>query len=157
MTPEIHRAALRAAAKLAFSVMVGGCGGATVETPPDPTGTPGATPVDTSGDDLSVSRGSSVGSYCSKHHHGETQHACCEAEVAGATFPKDARSSDKPDMRVDALTRACCTVLAHDADKTQTFSWPERTQCCEAIGWSAAATCTPWGPPVPPAMPLLLA
>jgi hypothetical protein len=57
-----------------------------------------------------------------------------------------------PDKRVDELTRGCCTVLAKAADKAGTFSWPERMQCCEAIGWSAAATCTPWGPPVPPAM-----
>ena len=153
MTPEIHRAALRAAAKLAFSAVVVGCGGATADTTTDPN----AAPADTAADDLSVARRTTVASYCAKHHAGETEKQCCEDEVASASFPKDPHPSDKPDTRVDVLTRACCTVLAKDADKAQTFSWPERTQCCEAIGWAAAGTCTPWGPPVPPAMPALLA
>ena len=150
MTPEIQRAALRAAAKLALSALAFGCGG--VAATPDP----GVTPTDTSADDLKYGS-SDVPSYCKKHHPGATEQQCCEDEVATAKFPKDPHPSTGPDTRVDALTRACCTVLAKDADEAQTFSWPERTQCCEAIGWSAAGTCTPWGPPVPPEMAPLIA
>lgn len=153
MTPEIHRAALRAAAKLALSAVVLGCGGAAADTQNDP----GASPTDTSAGDLTSRSSGDVAGYCHKHHAHESQHQCCVDEVATASFPKDPHFSANPDLRVDALTRACCTVLAKDADKTNDFSFKERGECCAAIGWSAAATCTPWGPPVPPEMPSFLA
>jgi hypothetical protein len=147
MTPDIQRAALRAAARLALPAFLFACG----STTPSPANDDSTSTSSES--DLSAAGCShKVDAYCAAEHPYETKEDCCKDEVADADFPKDLRMGPNPDTRVDALTRGCCTVLAQAADKAQTFSWPERTECCAAIGWNAAGTCTPWGPPVPPAM-----
>ncbi len=167
MTPHtqaVHLAALRAAARLALSAAVPAfvfaCGGAEAT---EPTGTTGTTATDTTGQgsadtsegDLKSSLPKGVKSYCVAHHPYETSESCCKAEVASAHFPSDPKWTQNPDMRVDAVTRGCCVVLANASLKAQTV-WAERGECCPAIGWNGAPSCTPWGPPVPPKMPAAL-
>jgi hypothetical protein len=158
MSPEVHRAALRAAAKLALSAAFIGCGSAeTAQGIDDLT-----TAEDSADDEGSTSdelrkkkrkkKATCVASYCSQNHPKSTEEACCKAEVAQASFPKTASETPGPDQRVDAVTRGCCDVLAKAADKSGDWGFPERAQCCPALGWTGSATCTPWGPPVPPAM-----
>jgi hypothetical protein len=163
MTSDIQRAALRAAAKLTFAAVVFGCGGSTEPTTSDTTAAtndPNAEGSAGTGEyDLKRSHHpkTTAQTYCASMHSYETEEQCCKAEVASASFPATPHWSADPDTRVDALTRDCCTVLAKAATAAQDWSWQERGECCAAIGWNAAATCTPWGPPVPPAMPRLLA
>ncbi len=163
MTPHtqaVHLAALRAAARLALSAAVPAfvfaCGGAEA---PDPAGSTGSTATDTagqgsadtSGGDLRASTPKAVKTYCAAVHSYESTEACCKAEVAKAHFPSDPKRTGDPDLRVDAVTRGCCVVLANASIKEQT-PWAERGQCCPAIGWNGVPSCTPWGPPVPPKM-----
>jgi hypothetical protein len=148
MTPDIHRAALRAAAKLALPAFLFACGSATPSTDTNDESATTSSEADLS----AASCSKKVDTYCNSMHPYETKEQCCKDEVADAHFPAKPHMGPGPDTRVDALTRGCCTVLADAATKAGTFSWPERGECCAAIGWDAAGTCTPWGPPVPPAM-----
>ena len=55
-------------------------------------------------------------------------------------------------------SKACCQTIAEYSDqenylKPGAFQWDTRNQCCELLQWSGGSmACTPWGPPVPPAM-----
>jgi hypothetical protein len=160
MTPEIHHAALRAAARLALSAAVPAfvfaCGGA--EAPVDPSTSPVASDdtsaqgsTATTEDELRANAPKTVRSYCTARHPHETTESCCRAEVRTATFPSDPTWNAGPDLRVDAITRGCCDLLAGASSKLGK-PFPERAQCCPAIGWETAVACTPWGPPVPPKM-----
>jgi hypothetical protein len=152
MTPDIQRAALRAAAKLALPAFLFACGSTASPPANDDSST-----TSSSESDLSAATCSKkVDRYCAAEHPYETQVECCSDEVATADFPKDPPFSTKPDPNVDALTRGCCTVLAQAADTDPSTKWP-RFSCCAAIGWDATGSCTPWGPPVPPAMKRLVA
>jgi hypothetical protein len=159
MSPEVHRAALRAAAKLALSAAFIGCGAAETgelaeaQAGPDDS----ASSDETASDELrakkkKAKKSACVQTYCRAEHPTRSEEQCCKAEVAAASFPTTPASTPGPDTRVDALTRGCCAVLAQAADKAGTWDWPERGECCAALGWQGSATCTPWGPPVPPAM-----
>lgn len=166
MTPHtqaVHLAALRAAARLALSAAVPAfvfaCGGAEAPDPTGSTGTSGQGNADTSEGNADTSQGDlksgtpkSVKNYCVAHHAYETTESCCKAEVSSAHFPSDPKWTADPDLRVDAVTRGCCVVLANASIKEQKV-WAERGECCPAIGWNGAPSCTPWGPPVPPKMP----
>jgi hypothetical protein len=64
---------------------------------------------------------------------------------------------------VSSETKACCKLLQSHYDGELAdggigaWEWdgnPDlRSRCCATLGWSSGGTCTPWGPPVPPAMP----
>ena len=152
MTPDIQRAALRAAARLAIPAFLFACGSTTASPTNDESSST------SSESDLSAaSCKNKVDRYCAAEHPYETKQDCCRAEVADADFPTPVHWGADPDPRVDALTRGCCQVLADEATQNNTFSFPERGECCPAIGWNAAGSCTPWGPPVPPAMRRLVA
>jgi hypothetical protein len=147
MTPEIHRAALRAAARLALPAFIVACGSTAPNTNED------SNTVQSSEEDLSANAcKSKVDRYCASQHPYETKEMCCANEVKDATFPQPPHWGPDPDKRVDALTRGCCQVLADVATKKGEFDFPQRGECCPAIGWNASGSCTPWGPPVPPAM-----
>ena len=137
MLSDIQRSALRAAAKLAFSATVFGCS-ATAGDPAE-----GEKTSDTTADLRSAA-------------HDEQ---CCK-EIVHHAFP-DAGGFTSPPPQVSHEVKNCCSVLAKAADKRiaagdpNGWSWPERSECCSVLGWQGAATCTPWGPAVPPAMPNL--
>ena len=53
-------------------------------------------------------------------------------------------------------TEACCQAIAEHYDEQDLVGieeWEERWACCELLGWGGTMACSPWGPPVPPAMP----
>jgi hypothetical protein len=157
MHPDIHRAALRAAAKLALTIAPPALALACSSSPVSRSNSTSQS-EDTTSDDASSQAASDDSSapacvvdYCYYQESYETVQQCCQDEVANADFPTPPHVGPDADPRVDDLTQGCCTVLAKAAGNT--FEWPQRSQCCGAIGWQAAFTCTPWGPPVPPAMP----
>ena len=149
MQPSIRKAALRAAAKLAFSVTLVGCAAH------DPSAETTTDETDTANQQLRRHHPVRHAGICGTTDGGTPNtyaKQCCE-DVVHASFTKTGvpRTSGAP---ASADTKACCSALAafHDLDPNTMFSWPERAECCETLGWSGAASCTPWGPPVPPAM-----
>lgn len=166
MRLDTHRAALRAAAKVAFSVALLGCGGATSLTADE-----GAEPEVTSGDGYDTTQADlrskkrpprvkcdAGNASCSSIASVSQKEACCEA-VLKSTFPK----GDDWQTRVadaDGDVKACCQTIAEKVDRqiqggwdedAGAYTWP-RTQCCSLLGWQGSLACTPWGPPTPPAM-----
>jgi hypothetical protein len=162
MREEVARAALRAAAKLAFSATLIGCGGVPGEVEnPDPS--------ESNADEVrrrepakpkhDARTSASNASHCGSERACADK-SCCSKKVH-ASFGKD---SFPDPATVPADVKSCCRILsAHYDDLLQSpdaggdaFSWegPDsdiRAACCSAIGWNTP-TCTPWGPPVPPAM-----
>jgi hypothetical protein len=153
MRNDVHFAALRAAAKVAFSVasvaLVNGCASDAAD--------------DTRGDDTA----SNEAALASK---GETKAPCpdakpskpsCEAVLA-STFPVPGDYQWEP-VRQSAEVVACCDkeLTTHGAQSN--YRW----DCCVAYDPNTvpagevppssssgdhALACTPWGPPVPPSM-----
>jgi hypothetical protein len=177
MRPEIQRAALRAAARLAFFSTVLGCGGltdvATTEPDADPTdveGRPGRALADASPDasvppsapDAATREGEEDAARADATApllcDGQASFACCEQEVHAAWPDGGGIGAD-----AGAETTACCQVLADHYDEAvhvdggdpNAWTWADDSNvkwaCCEAINWRTG-TCTPWGPPVPPPM-----
>lgn len=65
---------------------------------------------------------------------------------------------------VVAESRPCCEVVQADIDGAGSWDWPAadagdlRSFCCgDVFQWGSGGSCTPWGPPMPPAMPTHLA
>jgi hypothetical protein len=174
MNFDAHRAALRAAAKVAFGVAILGCGGSTeraADESTEPEATSGNESYDASQADLRGGRrrsdknpkplaqcdaGRPAPSSCSTIADTTAKEACCEGLLATA-FPNgnfQARVTD-----ASAEVSACCQVIAEKVDRQSqnqgwaedagTFTWP-RTQCCSILGWPGSLACTPWGPPTPP-------
>jgi hypothetical protein len=88
--------------------------------------------------------------------------SCCAATLAGALDGGIVAFTSGPGQ--DPAVRDCCAVVivGHPAEanaaamsQANNAHWP----CCEALGFPAnltgtlLGTCTPWGPPMPPAMP----
>lgn len=172
MRSDVHSTALRAAAKVAFSVaFLGGC-------------SPNALRSDLADHDLAngasgdgVEPGTSeseIGSAkaapgadkkkpakkpaqlsaapCEKHKDaGATQPLGCEQAV-NAAFPVE---GDYPGQKqsVSVQVQTCCAELLAAEE-----SWkaPHRWDCCANLpadaGQNLTIACTPWGPPVPPSM-----
>ena len=133
MTPEIRRAALRAAAKVALVAAVG-CGG----KPPPPSNTTPPVQTDTVATCKEYLAGLKV--------------------VQRGELPVGDPLREKPDVygafadraaRETPRTKDCCNqeITAND----QTHQWP----CCSALDNivpAGAIGCSPWGPPCPPEM-----
>jgi hypothetical protein len=137
MRSDVHSKALRAAAKVAFSVaFLGGCSGAATSDPLEGEGTSEA--------DLT--------SGC----HAPTKDAAapklsCE-QVVAAAFPTEGNyPGAKQKVSVEAQT--CCVELL---DKSHGALAAHRWDCCANLpadaGQEVGIACTPWGPPVPPRM-----
>lgn len=84
--------------------------------------------------------------------------SCCEAEVAAA-FPAGGGAGADPSPGV----AACCGVAidyydhhgAEAAAAGHVLPWNVLSACCGALHPAPIGpTCTPWGPPPPPAMPI---
>jgi hypothetical protein len=160
MRSDVHSAALRAAAKVAFSVaFLGGCTAAT-------------SPADVGeGDDLdgvepgtyesdlntkkanskpkSGTKGAQVASPC--HKDAGAPKLTCE-QVVNAAFPTE---GDYPGAKqsVSVEVQTCCVELL---EKSQGALAEHRWDCCANLpadaGQNINIACTPWGPPVPPQM-----
>lgn len=142
MRSDVHSAALRAATKVAFSVaFLGGC-------------TAGS---DLADDDL-ASSSDELSKGCRKAKDkteqkdaGATKPLTCE-QVVNAAFPVE---GDYPGAKlpVSVQVQSCCVELL---EKSQGALAQHRWDCCANLpagaGQSVNIACTPWGPPVPPAM-----
>jgi hypothetical protein len=175
---EVRRRALMGAAKVAFSAALVGCGGvAIVEQPLGDGGSGGG--ATSGGETTSVGQtsaqsksvattgaSSSTGlaaNACgpAAPPYGADVIACCDA-LLDATFPEGAPATSP--LGADVV--ACCDVALEVRDVEtppgemvpgDAFPWNVAYQCCVvpgvAIPEPSSPTCTPWGPPVPPAMP----
>lgn len=159
MRSDVHSAALRAAAKVAFSVaFVSGCSAP-------------ASPVDA---DDGVYGGYGEGAEATEPGTSESEigtkkkrpsreaqlKTACDAtapkqsceQVVNAAFPTE---GDYPGAKqpVSAAVQTCCVELL---EKSQGALAEHRWDCCANLpadaGQSINIACTPWGPPVPPAM-----
>ncbi len=79
----------------------------------------------------------------------------CDARLAAA-FPDGGAPfyvNDKP-LSADPALVACCNELAAKATPMTRTEAIRASGCCHvAFDEDAQSACTPWGPPVPPAMP----
>lgn len=144
MTPEIRRAALRAAAKTALVVSLG-CSGSSKGPQPTPTNVAPAPATEPA----------------------KTEPACDEYLASLATVKSREQLAegdplrDKPEvyaafsdvaLRESPKTKECCTAaLVRDGAGAK-----QRFECCSALGdvpdGATPSACTPWGPPCPPEM-----
>jgi len=164
MLDETHRAALRAASRVALAAVMAGCG----SSAPEPTtasgalGAPAGSESAATGDDgggpgptavtnadAACTPVAEAAAFCASTSPGQSQADCCTAEIASANVPADARRGAQPDLRFDAVTRGCCTILLGTTFSPDVSASTTNT-CCEALGWDGVAACTPWGPPMPP-------
>jgi hypothetical protein len=145
MRTDVHFAALRAAAKVAFSMaLLNGCSSADAA---NDDGEPKA-----SGDEaLTTSDPAAASTDC-------PDHTC--SSVLKSEFPRPGNYRTEPEARSQHVVDCCKAELkAHNAQTR--YRW----DCCVAFnpetGEHASAdagwACTPWGPPVPPSMERLAA
>lgn len=167
MHPSARLFALRAAAKVTLSVSslsVFGCGGLVEEVKPDPT----PLRADHDAATYASDAGPDVGNACSATpvplDGGASQEMfdCC-LPVLNAAMPADAGWSTTfaPEHASDPSVNACChEVIAHlEGDRSTGSATDDYSRaaehgvlqaCCRMNMW-ATPTCTPWGPPAPPA------
>jgi hypothetical protein len=180
MDRSVFRAALRASAKVALGAAFAGCGGmvgstadhAAQEATASDAAVADATRVDVNAQTCDPPAPSSVlpeGLHADAAAGiGESTFACC-VSLLEAVPPNDG-GFEFPDAAIgNPEVQACCaTVIARlDYDMRQTIAQPDastteqqdeqtaapvRWACCQVTP-SEGPTCTPWGPPMPPAMP----
>lgn len=146
MRADVHSKALRAAAKVAFSVVfLGGCSSAARE---------GGDALDSEGNAESYE--ADLKSGCHEDASAPTKDAAapklsCEQVVATA-FPTEGNYPGAK-KAVSAEVQTCCVELL---DKSQGALAAHRWDCCANLpadaGQEVGIACTPWGPPVPPRM-----
>ncbi len=171
MNASTRNRALRAAARLAVGVTFGACGGAEITA---------IVPLDSGLDarkfDGSSERDSAINNdidaatvnttdagWCSIAFQDagtitpEAKQCCLALTVANS--PADAGFSFDPSLfKSDPSVKACCKALYDGSGSSLVMlvygpdKWPAATcnACADAIEQPSA--CTPWGPPVPPAM-----
>lgn len=176
MRIETRRAALRAAGKVALVSSAIACGATTnvdgpvaesngvTTTPDDPRAPfeenePTAVAPDSGRESSARDAKAAADSSATGCESGEQSFECCQTRLH-ADHP-DAAGLDAVDA--SASTRACCEVLAAHYDTlvadggSEGWDWENdqevKSMCCSAIHFQGQ-TCTPWGPPMPPAMRL---
>lgn len=161
MRSDVHSAALRAAAKVAFSVaFIGGCAAQTAEGE-DPATADGAGAATSAEADLSAKakkakKNSGKATAAPGCHHADASapKLSCE-QVVNAAFPTD---GNYPGVKqsVSAEVQTCCVELLAPSDGGVPMLAEHRWDCCANLpadaGQQVNIACTPWGPPVPPAM-----
>lgn len=166
MRDDVARAALRAAARLALTTTVLGCGGrVTVDTPTKGHTASNEPALGGSGGSGGLSTETEqppCGEAGDPAAPGAEAVACC-SELAHVAFPEPGVFPDP--VTVDADVKDCCGVLAAHYDAllangaggsaADPWTWQGdgdvQWACCASIDY-ASTTCTPWGPPVPPPM-----
>jgi hypothetical protein len=139
MTPEIRKAAVRAAAKAALVTMLVGCGGSDTKPVAGPSNTASGAPMAASVD-------------CATHLGALA--AVPQGELAAGDPAKDRNDvygkvfSDRA-ARESAETQKCCTEELTKSGAGSKLRW----ECCSALPADPSGACTPWGPPCPPEMP----
>ncbi|CAN5801391.1 hypothetical protein BH11MYX2_BH11MYX2_08110 [soil metagenome] len=147
MTPEVRRAALRMAAKVALVATTTGCW--TEPTHPGPAQPTARQDTHASADTCET--------YLDKLG------SVARAPMSTSTGPMEA---DDPLYNRNDVYGAFADVAARSAPRTQSCcsdeiaqggSGKHRWECCSAVPASTGVNriaCTPWGPPSPPEMPL---
>jgi hypothetical protein len=162
MRSDVHSAALRAAAKVAFSVaFISGCTAPTDVTEEGATGRGGTEPATTESDistknpknpkKKSTSKSADVAAPCQHDKDASAPKLSCE-QVVAAAFPTE---GTYPGVKkaVSAEVQTCCVELL---DQSHGALADHRWDCCANLpadaGQKVGMACTPWGPPVPPSM-----
>jgi hypothetical protein len=154
MRRDVHLAALKAATKVAFSMTLVGCasaspGGVASDEAASTTRPPaaGCHSGEESGADAAADASSGAAPDA-----GGTGDGSCDAVVAAA-FPTP---SEYPGTKqaVSAEVAACCDELLSTDQGVGGHAGEHRWDCCAnaAHPENVGMACTPWGPPVPPAM-----
>ena len=179
---EVVRCALQGAAKVAFSAALVGCGGIVIEDRSQLANGAGGASASTSEVDgtsvvaASSTTGSTTSTVSSTSTGGEGGALACEVgsgppytdeailccnKLVEDTFPTGTPTPFPPAPASAALV-ACCDVALeardHGAvDGPTPVPWDSGYACCSIPGVEQpkpfSATCSPWGPPSPPAMP----
>ena len=139
MREDVRRAALEAAAKLTVTVLaLGGC----TESPPPQTAA-SASPSTTASNATAAPASATT----------PPPEVDCEAEVKAA-FPKSG-AYPGAERSVSPVVSRCCEKLL----LAKGSQWENRWDCCANLpkgsksdNVNVRVACTPWGPPVPPAM-----
>ena len=148
MRSDVHTAALRAAAKVAFSVaFISGCG--SPASPADATG--GENADGTESDIKSGKKKAGTDTGCESEKDASAPKLTCD-QVVSAAFPTEGRYPGTK-QAVSAEVESCCEQLLTDSHGALAN---HRWDCCANLpadaGQGAGIACTPWGPPVPPSM-----
>lgn len=161
MRRDIHLAALRSAAKVAFSVaFVGGCGGntnsviGTSDAPVSSESAYGSQETSTPPPE----KGVRLGKQCEDAGADAKPSPSCDVLLAEAFG--DGNTGPIPGDPVSQDLKACCSdVIKESVESTDpTFRAEYHWDCCAVTNWGAdldfdvGFACTPWGPPVPPPM-----
>ena len=160
MRSDVHSAALRAAAKVAFSVaFIGGCAAHAADAD-EAANADGTQPSTTSESDLSAkkkakNKGTTASELPSDCHHEDASvppKLSCDQIIAAAFPGQDKYPGTK--QSVSAEVQSCCLEELEDRDGGLLPA--HRWDCCANLpdnaGENVGIACTPWGPPVPPAM-----
>ncbi len=165
---EVKRRALLGAAKVAFSASLAACGGLVIVEPGTSQGAGGAstttsgnekpetsatTAATTSAATTAIATASSGTPSACFDAAGQEDVGCCDALIE-ATFPID--GSPMGPTTSDVV--GCCSAeLAAKSASTGGSQVPytQLYACCSVPGVvKANPACSPWGPPVPPSMPV---
>ncbi len=141
--PHVRRKALQYAAKLAFGSLAIGCGGKVI----DEQAVPDATTDDALAEasfDASYESGVCTGVVEADANITDELIQCCIDTIGAAA---DAGTLDAGDV----TQVSCCHALSATSSLWTDGSWPDPTlyRCCGVVKTSY---CSPWGPPMPPAM-----
>jgi hypothetical protein len=146
MRSDVHSAALRAAAKVAFSVaFLAGCSSAESTEATDENGNnaDGTQAASTESDIKS-------GKTPACHHDSGAPKLTCD-QIVAAAFPTEGNYPGKK-QAVSLEVQNCCEELLSKNHGLTAHRW----DCCANLpadaGNGVGIACTPWGPPVPPAM-----
>jgi hypothetical protein len=173
MDISTRKKALRHAAKVAFGSLMMGCGGTEGVNGPDAQGDTMVAKDAPAGQDaraqdaqdegptdaMMVGDGSlaCTGEAVSVDSGDVTEQTfqCClgviEQDLGDSAFPEADASTVTGDPSVD---NCCSVVIARVDDNTGDYSAADAVlpSCCNALGYPQGPACTPWGPPMPPAM-----
>lgn len=163
MRSDVHSAALRAAAKVAFSVaFIGGCSAPAASDLAegdlgDGTYGDGVEPGTSESEIGSKKKPSTPARQrsaapCDKHKDASAPKPLTCEQVVNAAFPVEGQYPGKK-QSISVQVQTCCAELLL-ADESGMA--PHRWDCCANLppdaGQNLAIACTPWGPPVPPSM-----
>jgi hypothetical protein len=159
MDYTVFRAALRVSAKVAVTTTLVSCGGAIADAPvPDDAMAIGDSPACNPPPAMTLLADAASGASVTS-----TTFSCCASEVAAAfgINIEDGAVGHALDGAPEPGDLADCCAVVVFADNpyrpypAQTQAGQEHFWCCEMLDWPPAPglACTPWGPPMPPAMP----
>jgi hypothetical protein len=153
MQRDVHLAALKAATKVAFSMTLVGCAAAPPGVAVDEAASTARAPSGgcASEPDTDAAAGTDAGAASDAAPSNES----CDAIVAAAfPTPSDYPGTKQP---VSDEVAACCDQLLSTDQGIGGHAGEHRWDCCAntAHPENVGMACTPWGPPVPPAMRVL--